>query len=128
MGIPIEPRMPFLDCNVIEFGFKLPPEYLIHHCWHKYIIRKMMLDALPGEVVWRKVKMGFPFDLTGWLTRKKDMIFRLVSGGIPLVDTGRLMNDFEVLKATDPHLLWRYISILFWYKKMILKQDLVPFG
>ena len=61
MGIPFEVRCPFLDYRVVEIATRMPTTYLIRHGWHKWILRKAMEDSLPAEVVWRRVKMGFPY-------------------------------------------------------------------
>lgn len=60
MSIPIEPRLPLLDQNVVEYAMRLPLNYLIHRGWPKYVLRKAVEPLLPQEVVWRHKKNGLP--------------------------------------------------------------------
>lgn len=74
MGVPFETRAPFLDYRLIEFAFSLPSNYLIRGGWPKWIIRKAMEDQLPQEVIWRKAKMGFPFNYEDFFDDKSGAI------------------------------------------------------
>jgi asparagine synthase (glutamine-hydrolysing) len=120
MGVPMEPRMPFLDYNVVEWSFTLPPEYLIHHGWHKYILRVGIESKLPKEVVWRPVKTGFPFDHRLWLTTYKELLIKkMITTNIDFIDIKRLVGAYDLMAQKYPLLLWRYISLVLWYKMFI---------
>jgi asparagine synthase (glutamine-hydrolysing) len=55
-----EVRDPFLDYRVVEFGVRLPVAEKIAHGYLKYALRRAVTDRLPGEIVWRRDKRGFP--------------------------------------------------------------------
>ncbi len=130
MGIPVEPRMPFLDVDLVEFSFTLPPEYLIHKGWTKYILRKAVEDILPPEIVWRRRKMGFPFDTQAWLQAQEKPIKAMLRNdpNNPWLRTDKLLAEYNILTVKQPQLLWRLLCLSLWYQKMILQQPLQPHG
>lgn len=124
-AVPMETRSPFLDYKLVEFAFKLPLEYLIHNGWHKYILRKTVEDLLPKEVIWRKNKMGFPFPYSEWLKSSKPIIEKnLKNVDCPYVDSKDLFDKYDSMVKSDPVFLWRYISLLLWWKKIMLKESI----
>ncbi len=125
MGIPMEPRMPFLDVDVVEFCLRLPPDYLIRHGWSKYILRRAVADLLPPAVLWRKRKMGFPFDTGAWLSQNKTDICRLISRDTdnPWLDVAGLIRAYPDLCRRSPQLLWRMVCLSMWYLKMVQQKN-----
>lgn len=119
--IPIEIRCPFLDYRIVDLAFSVPVEYLIHHGWHKYLLREAVRDLLPDAVVWRKQKMGFPFPYKEWLEYSKPIIYHnLQKMDCPYINIRLYLEHFDHLKIKDPHLCWRVLSVLLWWKRVIL--------
>jgi asparagine synthase (glutamine-hydrolysing) len=117
MGMPFEARLPFLDYRVVEAATQIPITYLIRHGWHKWILRKSMEDILPADVVWRRVKMGFPYPYEQFFTKYRriiDMI--LTEARNPYIDFRR----HEKLR-TD----WDAISFILWYEYFINDNKLL---
>jgi asparagine synthase (glutamine-hydrolysing) len=108
MGMPVEPRCPFLDFRVVELAFRLPVSYLIRDGWRKWIVRKAMEDVLPKEVVWRKKKMGFPFPYERF-QRESDGIMNSIldRSSNPFLD----LRHRPALKAN-----WKAMSFILWYE------------
>lgn len=52
MASGVELRQPFLDCQLVEFAFSLPPRLRIAQGYSKYILRRAMDGRLPKTVVW----------------------------------------------------------------------------
>lgn len=117
MGVPMEPRMPFLDLDVVEFCLQLPPDYLIRDGWSKYVLRRAVSTLLPSEVVWRKQKMGFPFDTESWLHQQKTDICRRIQRAPPnpWLDARRLLEHYDQLLKMDAQRLWRAVCLCVWY-------------
>ncbi|MFA5118287.1 MAG: asparagine synthase (glutamine-hydrolyzing) [Candidatus Omnitrophota bacterium] len=65
MAASIEMRCPFLDHTLVEFCAGLPDEFKLRNGTGKFILKEIMKELLPEEIVFRK-KMGFPVPLTGW--------------------------------------------------------------
>jgi asparagine synthase (glutamine-hydrolysing) len=108
MGIPFEARCPFLDYRVVELGTQLPTSYLIRDGWHKWILRKAMEPLLPADVVWRPVKMGFPYPYERFFASYRDVV------------------DLILARARNPHVRldrkerlrsdWQALSYILWYE------------
>lgn len=113
---PVEPRMPFLDVDLANFCFQLPTDYLIRNGWTKWVLRKAVEDVLPAEIVWRKRKMGFPFDTRGWL-KKHENHFKNELRAAPenaWINTRRVGEQYAVLLQQDAQLLWRLVCFSAW--------------
>tara|TARA_B110000444_G_scaffold258839_1_gene300842 strand:+ start:137 stop:2050 length:1914 start_codon:yes stop_codon:yes gene_type:complete len=66
MSVGLETRIPFLDKDVIEFAWKLPFNQKIKNGKTKYILRDLLEDYLPRELIDRP-KMGFSVPISSWL-------------------------------------------------------------
>ncbi len=62
MAASLELRVPFLDYRLVEFAASMPSRYKIRGGKGKYLLKQMMRDILPSEIIHRK-KMGFPTPL-----------------------------------------------------------------
>jgi asparagine synthase (glutamine-hydrolysing) len=108
MGVPFEARSPFLDYRVVELATRLPTTYLLRHGWHKWILRKAMEDILPADIVWRRVKMGFPYPYERFFNTYSDVVDHILCNAKnPYVDFTRP----EQLRTN-----WRALSFLLWYE------------
>ena len=126
MGVPMELRLPFLDYRVVEFGFTLPAEFLIHDGWLKWILRSTMEESLPQDVVWRKQKMGFPFPLRQWLGQFKNRILSMIQPlDSPYLDMKKFSAGYETLRERDTAYLWCLVSLAMWWKRCIQGDRLV---
>jgi asparagine synthase (glutamine-hydrolysing) len=108
MGMPIEARCPLLDYRVIDLAFRLPVSYLIRDGWRKWILRRAMEDLLPGEVVWRKNKMGFPFPYERFRTENDAIMETILDrASNPFVD----LSQKQSVKRN-----WKAMSFILWYE------------
>lgn len=125
-GIPIESRAPFLDYRVVEYCTQLPPEYLIHKGWHKYVLRKAVEEYVPPEVVWRRNKMGFPFPYREWLLSSKAIVIKNITGvDCHFISISALLENYEAMVKTAPITLWRLISILLWWRRVVEQRAIL---
>jgi asparagine synthase (glutamine-hydrolysing) len=67
MAHSVEVRLPFLQHELVEFLFTLPPHYKIHQGWTKWLLRKTVENKLPKEIVWRKEKVGYEPPQKRWM-------------------------------------------------------------
>lgn len=124
-GIPIESRAPFLDYRVVEYCCQLPPEYLISGGWHKHVLRMAVRDLLPEPVVWRRQKMGFPFPYREWLTASRNVAEKnAVDMDCPFIDTQALFRHYDDFVKIAPITLWRLLSVLLWWRRVIENRAL----
>jgi asparagine synthase (glutamine-hydrolysing) len=66
MAHSVEVRPPFLDHRIVEFAAKLPASFKIRGTQQKFILKELMKDKLPREIVHRK-KIGFDIPAHEWL-------------------------------------------------------------
>lgn len=111
MGIPFEARCPFLDYRVVELGTRLPTTYLIRNGWHKWILRKALEPLLPAEVVWRRVKMGFPYPYERFFATYRDVVDLILA---------TVRNPYVSLDRKE-HLRnnWGALSFVLWYEYFV---------
>ncbi|MBI5118513.1 asparagine synthase (glutamine-hydrolyzing) [Candidatus Poribacteria bacterium] len=65
MAASIELRVPFLDHEMVEFGFSLPDDYKMRRGKGKYLLKRLMSKYLPDDIVYRE-KRGFPVPIAQW--------------------------------------------------------------
>ena len=65
-----EVRLPFLNHELIDFVFSLPPYFKINKGWTKWIMRTAFNKELPETIAWRKDKIGYEPPQNGWLQNK----------------------------------------------------------
>ena len=70
MSHSVEERVPFLDRNLVDYGFSIPIEYKIKNGQTKALFRKSMEPLLPKKIV-KKKKWGFT--VNPYLQFKKDL-------------------------------------------------------
>ena len=70
MAHGLEARVPFLDHKLIEFAATIPADIKFKDGELKRLLKKYSRNILPGEVLHRKDKMGFPVPINDWLKRK----------------------------------------------------------
>jgi asparagine synthase (glutamine-hydrolysing) len=121
MHIPVEPRMPFLDLDWVDFCFRLPAGYLIRNGWLKYPLRLALRGLLPDAVLWRKRKVGFPFDTGAWLRTHGPALQALLrrDAGNPWMDGPGAAAAYHTLLHRDAQLLWRMVSLSLWHLRVI---------
>lgn len=58
MAFGVETRHPFLDVDLVNFGYQLPDDFKIRDGWQKWIVRKNM-TTVPDSIRFRKDKKGY---------------------------------------------------------------------
>lgn len=71
MASSVEVRLPFLNKELVEFVFSLPPWLKIHNGWSKYVLRKAVAEILPSLIVERKDKIGYASPQQSWVENKE---------------------------------------------------------
>ncbi|HBS48314.1 TPA: asparagine synthase (glutamine-hydrolyzing) [Candidatus Dependentiae bacterium] len=70
MAHSLEGRVPFLDKNLVEFGFAISSDLKYKNGITKYILKKVAEKHLPHDLIYRK-KIGFAAPVKYWLSKGK---------------------------------------------------------
>lgn len=120
----LEGREPFLDHRIIEFAAKLPNEYKYHNGVKKRIIRDIVHQYIPSEMMDRP-KMGFAIPIANWLTNElKDLVEEFISeskikkqGLFNWEYISRIKSDFFNGKKEYDTKIWYILMFQMWYAK-----------
>ena len=81
MANSVELRVPFLDHRVLEFAASLPGKYKVRGFTTKYIVKKILDDRVPQDIL-RRRKAGFPVPYESWLrTDLRDWLHGILLDG-----------------------------------------------
>jgi asparagine synthase (glutamine-hydrolysing) len=115
MAHSVEVRLPFLQHELVELLFRLPPSYKIRQGWSKWILRKAMEHRLPEAITWRRDKVGFEPPQEEWM--KHSQVAEAIRAGREKL-VGRGILDPSVLKrpflpesAHGGGTAWRHWSV-----------------
>ena len=117
MAHAVEVRLPFLNHQLIEFVFSLPPHFKIRQGWTKWLLRQSMQGVLPHNIVWRKDKVGFEPPQQQWMLNQQ-VQEKIYEGKKALVQQHILSpKSLQSYKATTAHAAdnfdWRFWSASF---------------
>ena len=120
----LEVRAPFLDTNVVEFANSLPYSYKYSNFRNKFILKKLMEDKLPKNIVYRS-KKGFGIPLGKWLREDlKDFCNTVLSkknndkiGLFNFEYIDKLKNEHFSGQKDNRKLLWNLIVLFLWHEK-----------
>ncbi len=125
----LEGRSPFLDYRIVEYLNHCPDKAKINGWQTKYLLKDLMKDKLPKNIVYRK-KKGFGVPISKWLTGplKSFMLDTLSHESLSQIE---IFNLAYVDKLIDDHLnqkqdnrlkLWTLINFVQWYNNWFIKN------
>ncbi|MBW1831605.1 MAG: hypothetical protein JRJ10_07890, partial [Deltaproteobacteria bacterium] len=121
MAVSLEARSPFLDRRVLELAFGLPLDMRIRGRHKKYIVRRLLREYLPVELIERP-KQGFTAPVAHWLRNelRSELEGRLSKEAVRrrgFFDPNRAWTLVrEHLEGTHDHaqLLWALLVLEWW--------------
>ena len=127
MKYSLEMRTPLLDQQVMEYSFRIPIEYKYRNGEKKYILKDILSDFVPKEMMDRQ-KKGFGVPIKKWLLgplyenvrryAEKDILDRqgiFNAEGISKLITLTRKSDSYRYRAT----LWCFFIFQMWYQKYV---------
>ena len=126
MGNALEARAPFLDFQVVDLVNSLPLNLKIRGLTTKFILKKLMQDKLPPQIV-RRPKKGFGIPLAQWLTADlRPLLDELLSEGylrrqglFNSVFVSKLVKDHIERRADNRKPLWTLLCFQLWQKRWL---------
>jgi asparagine synthase (glutamine-hydrolysing) len=80
MACSLEVRAPFLDYELVEFVMSLPSKWKLKGFTSKYILKKVMENLLPEQII-NRPKKGFGVPIAKWVKGPlKELFEDLLSG------------------------------------------------
>lgn len=126
MQSSLEVRSPFLDREVVEFVNQLPYEYKLNGFTTKFILKELMKDKLPSDIMFRK-KKGFGIPLGRWLRSElKGFCNDLLSS--PRIENAGIFNVSYVERLKKEHFegtrdhrkkLWTLLAFEMWRENFL---------
>lgn len=124
MTVSLEGREPFLDQRIIEFAARLPDEYKYHNGVKKRILRDIVHQYVPKEMMDRP-KMGFAIPIANWMTHElRPLVEEFVSeknireqGLLNWEEVAKLKKAFFSGKKEYDFKIWYLLMFQMWYAK-----------
>lgn len=133
MAAGVEIRVPFLDNDLVDFTYSLPPELKLNGNTTKYILKKVAERYLPHDVIYRP-KAGFGAPVRTWITNDlRDFVSerlskeRVEERGIfdyQALSTLIQRNIHNQIDVSYP--IWAILAIDSWVDQFYLKNENVP--
>jgi asparagine synthase (glutamine-hydrolysing) len=124
MSVSLEGREPLLDHRLIEYAAQLPLEYKYDGSITKKILKDIVYQYVPKEMLDRP-KKGFTLPIYTWL--RKDLQFLLgdyfneaflkSQDMFNTVEVLRIISLFKQNKFHYQPLVWKLLMFQMWYKK-----------
>ena len=132
MSISLEGREPLLDHRLIEFAAQLPLEYKINKSNGKRILKDIVHNYIPRELVERP-KVGFSLPIYSWLRGELKYLIDDFLCTRALNDSGLfnasfirlLIEQFENNNLHYSPLIWRLLMFQMWYFKWVNGPGLI---
>lgn len=117
----LEVRAPFLDTRVVEFLSSLPRSYKIKGFSGKHLLKEMMRDKIPNEIIDRP-KKGFGIPVSLWLREElKPLMLDMLSserlkkqGIFDAAYVHTLIREHLSKKQNHRKLLWNLLVFQLW--------------
>jgi len=124
MKTALEVRCPFLDRQVVEFVNSLPYDYKYRGWSGKYILKHLMKNRLPPEII-NRPKKGFGIPLARWLKYElrplcDELLFSETLKKQGIFDAGaveRLKNEHYSGKKDRRKELWTLMVFQLWFNR-----------
>ena len=124
MSTSLEGREPFLDQNIIEWAAQLPSGYKYHNGTKKYILREIVHQYIPKEIMDRP-KSGFAIPVQDWLANELKPLVQQHFSTDALKEHGlfdvnaaqQIATDFLNGRKEKYLKVWYMLMFQMWYEK-----------
>lgn len=110
MMVSLEARAVFLDNDLVDFCRRLPARYKYRNGTGKYLLKKMLEDDLPRDIIERP-KKGFGIPLASWLRSVPAIIPQRPVTGMKLDTMTRLWEAHRAGRVDHRLPMWCWLSL-----------------
>lgn len=122
----VEVRVPFLDRELVQFSTRIPPSLKMKGATTKYLLRKLMEQYLPKEVVYRS-KTGFGIPPSQLLQKELRPKVKSYLSEKTLVKRGifnpekvqALIREHEAGYIDASYPIWALLAIESWHRQFV---------
>lgn len=127
MAHGLESRVPFLDHPLVEFAATVPADIKFKDGNMKYLLKKVFKDNIPGKILSRRDKMGFPVPLKEWFSSDlndfvMDNFRSMTNRNRPFIRTDAVMKNFGK-EARFSRKTWGLLSLELWHQQFHDEAD-----
>jgi asparagine synthase (glutamine-hydrolysing) len=124
MASSLEVRVPFLDPEVFQIAWRIPPDLKLRDGQGKWVLRQLLHRHVPRDLVERP-KMGFAVPLDAWLRGPlrewaEDLLSSASLAGLPMLDAVAIQRLWQAHLKGEGHYaqqLWAVLQLLAWQQK-----------
>jgi asparagine synthase (glutamine-hydrolysing) len=130
MANSVEARVPFLDPDLVEFAYRLPPRFKLHEGVHKIVLKRAIADSVPQWVI-NRPKQGFAAPSERWVDAHSGSLMRnlIAEEGIQrYFNAATIERALSMGKLRGPMRfeLWPVLNFALWHKHWIEGEPLDP--
>jgi asparagine synthase (glutamine-hydrolysing) len=126
MAVGVEARVPFLDIELVNFSFTVPPELKMKGNETKYLLKKVAERYLPMDVIYRP-KTGFGAPVRKWITEDLDEMIHYRLSPERIKNRGifnsekiwELINNNKDGKIDASYSIWALLAIDSWMDQFV---------
>ena len=123
MSVSLETRIPLLNHHIAEFASKIPQSYLLNGSSGKYILKDIVHDMIPFNIM-NRPKKGFDIPLGQYLREDlRDHVETSFAYGRKYFSEEMNFNEIEAVwnghlkgHLEEPHLLWNLSTFFAWHE------------
>lgn len=111
-----EVRLPFLNYELVKFIFSLPSSFKIKEGFTKSILRKMMQNKLPDNILWNTKKIGFETPQKNWMAN--NMVQQKIMNAKEVLVKEKILKPTVLQNKINPkhaheaeNMDWRYLNL-----------------
>lgn len=123
MANSVEARVPLLDIDLVEYVASLPASMKVYRGEKKYILKEIMKNTLPADVIQGK-KKGFGVPFGHWVTnsmhdKARDAIGNLSdrTGCLDMTVVDRMFDEHSKNQRDNGFILWKLMMLALWQKQ-----------
>ena len=121
MAHGLESRVPLLDHPLVEFAATVPADMKFKGGKMKHLLKQVFAEELPGEILKRRDKMGFPVPLKEWFEHDlkdfaMDTFSTMAAKHRPYINSHAVLKNFGK-EARFSRKTWGLLSFELWHQQ-----------
>jgi asparagine synthase (glutamine-hydrolysing) len=121
MAHGLESRVPFLDHHLVEFAATVPADMKFKGGNMKHLLKQVFSPEIPGEILNRRDKMGFPVPLKEWCDHELnefvlDTFSTMAGKHRPYINSKAVLKNFGN-ESRFSRKTWGLLSLELWHQQ-----------